>query len=144
MASSITSANSILLIGVTGLYTVPQQLQGFGTDDAYAVDPVEVTESMLGVDGIMSNGWVPQMKVMHVTLQADSASNTFFESWYAAQEAAKEIYQAFGTIYQPGVSRSYACTNGVLMNYTPLAEAGKTLRPRKFQIRWQTIIGAPA
>ena len=142
--SSITSANSVLLIGVAGLYTVPQQLQGFGADDAYAVDPVDVTESLIGVDDIMSSGWVPQMKVMHVTLQADSASNTFFETWYAAQEAAREVYQAFGTIYQPAVSKAYACTNGVLMNYTPLAEAGKTLRPRKFQIRWQTILGAPA
>lgn len=140
---SITSANSILLIGVTGLYTVPQQLQGFAADDAYSIDSVDTSEVMMGVDGIMSSGWVPQIKVMNVTLQADSASNTFFEAWYAAQEAAREIYPAFGTVLQSAVNRSYVLTNGVLSNYTPLSDAKKVLGPRKFQIKWQAVVGAP-
>ena len=140
---SITSANSILLLGVTGLFTVPQQLQGFGADDAYSIDPVENSEVIMGVDAIMSYGWVPQIKVMHVNLQADSASNTFFEAWYAAQEAADEIYPAFGTIVQPGVNRSYILTNGVLSSYSPIADSKKVLQPRKFQIKWAVTLGAP-
>ncbi len=141
---SLTSANSTLFLGVVGLYTVPQQLQGFGTDDAYSMDAVDNSEVLMGVDAIQSAGWVPQSKTMHITLQADSPSNTFFEAWYAAQEAAQEIFKAFGTLTQPGVKRTYALVNGVLSSYTPLAEAKKILQPRKFQIRWQTTIGAPA
>ena len=140
---SITSANSILLLGVTGLYTVPQQLQGFGADDAYSIDSVENSEVIMGVDAIMSSGWIPQIKVMHVNLQADSASNTFFEAWYAAQEAAEEIYPAFGTIVQPGVNRTYILTNGVLSGYSPIADSKKVLQPRKFQIKWAVTLGAP-
>jgi hypothetical protein len=141
---SITSANSTLYLGVTSLFNTPQQMIGFAQDDAYEVDAVDPVEALIGVDGIMSTGWVPQIKIMHVTLQPDSVSNVFFEAWYASQEAQREIYQAFGTIYQPGISRAYALTNGVLANYTPLAAGKKVLAPRRFQIKWQTILGAPA
>lgn len=141
--SSLTSANSVLMIGVTGLYTVPQQLQGFGADDMYSMDSVENKEVVLGADGNMSAGWIPQIKTMSVTLQADSASNDFFEAWYAAEEAAQDAYFAFGTVVQPAVSKAYTLTRGVLSNYTPLAEAKKILQPRKFQIKWNVVIGVP-
>lgn len=139
----ITSANSVLAIGVTGLYTVPQQLQGFSQDDMYDMAAVDNKEVMIGVDGVLSAGWIPQIKVMSVTLQADSSSNTFFESWYSSEEAAKTPYFAFGVINQPSVSRVYTLMNGVLKNYTPLAAAKKTLQPRKFEIHWQVVLGAP-
>lgn len=141
--SSITSANSVLLLGVVGLFAVPQQLQGFGADDAFSIDPVDISETVMGVDGKMSSGWIPQIKVMNVTLQADSASNTFFEAWYAAQEAARETYAAFGTIVQPSVGKAYALTNGVLSNFSPMADSKKVLQARKFQIKWQSVVGAP-
>ncbi len=140
---SITSANSVLMLGVVGLYTIPQQLQGFGTDDAYSIDTVDPAEVVMGVDAQMSYGWIPQIKTMHVNLQADSASNTFFEAWYAAQEAAREVYPAFGVITQDSVGRTYVLTNGVLASYTPIAEAKKVLGARKFMIKWQVALGAP-
>jgi hypothetical protein len=131
------------MLGVKGLYTTPQQLQGFSDGDAYSVDSVDVAEVVMGVDGVMSSGYVPQIKTMNIVLQADSASNTFFEAWYAAQEAAKETYAAFGVIRQPGVSRSYILTNGVLVGYSALSDGKKILQPRKFSIKWTSIVGAP-
>lgn len=131
------------MLGVTGLYTVPQQLQGFSADDMYSIEAVETKEVQIGVDGVLSAGWIPQIKTMSVTLQADSASNTFFEAWYAAEEAAQDTFFAFGTIVQPAVSKAYTLTNGVLTNYQPLAEAKKTLQPRKFQLKFQMVIGVP-
>lgn len=141
--ADITSANSVLMLGVSGLYTIPQQLQGFAADDMYSIGAVDTKEVMMGADGVLSAGYIPQIKVMTVTLQADSASNTFFETWYASEEAAKAPYFAFGVINQPSVSRAYTLTNGVLKNYTPIAEAKKVLQPRKFEIHWQVTIGAP-
>lgn len=141
--ATITSANSILALGVVGLFTVPQQLQGFGTDDMYSMEAVETKEVRMGADGVLSAGWVPQIKTMAITLQADSASNTFFEAWYAAEEAAQDAFFAFGTILQPGVNKLYTVTRGVLTNYSPLADAKKVLDMRKFQIKWQSVIAAP-
>jgi len=131
------------MLGVAGLYTVPQQLMGFSADDMYSIEAVETKEVQIGVDGVLSAGWIPQIKTMAVTLQADSASNTFFEAWYAAEEAAQDTFFAFGTIVQPAVSKAYTLTNGVLTNYQPLAEAKKTLQPRKFQLKFQMVIGVP-
>ncbi|WP_347558575.1 hypothetical protein [Robbsia sp. KACC 23696] len=140
---TLTSANSVLLIGVTGLYTVPQQLQGFSEDDMYSMEAVDTAELKMGADGVLSAGWIPQIKTMGVTLQADSDSNTFFEAWYAAQEAAQEILYGFGSVTQTSVGKSYPLLRGVLSSYTPFAEAKKTLQPRKFQIKWQTALGVP-
>jgi len=143
MAQNITSANSTLVLGVAGLFTVPQALQGFGADDAYSIDSVDVSEVIMGVDGIMSAGWIPQIKTMNVTLQADSKSNTFFEAWYAAQEVARNTYAAFGSINQPAVNKTYSLSNGILSNFTPLADSKKVLQPRKFQIKFEMILSAP-
>lgn len=143
MANNITSANSVLMIGVNSLFVVPQQLQGFAQDDAYDVDPVDNAEVLVGVDGIVSSGYVPQIKMMNVMIQADSPSIDFFEAWYAAEEAAKEKLQAFGVLNQPSISRTYALVKGTLRNYSPVAGAKKVLQPRKFQIAWQSMIGAP-
>lgn len=142
MAGNITSANSILALSVASLFPIPQQLQGFGADDMYSVDAVDVTESVMGVDGRKSAGYIPQIKTMSVTLQADSDSNTFFEAVYAAQEAAKTPYIFTGIATQSAVGKVYALTNGTLKNYTPLGDAKKTLQPRKFSIEWESVIGA--
>ena len=136
---SITSANSSLVLGVTNLITPAQQMVGFAADDAYELDPIDPTEAVMGVDAHMSSGWIPQIKVMHVTLQADSPSIPFFEQWYSAQEQAQDIYTGFGTVYQPSVGLSYSLNNGVLANYTPLAGAKKILAPRRFQIKWEAV-----
>ena len=141
--SSLTSANSVLAIGVTGLYGVAQLLQGFSEGDAYSMDSVDVAETMMGVDGVLSAGYIPQKKVMKVSLQADSSSNTIFEAWYAAQEAAQDVFTAFANINQPAVSRNYTCVRGILKNYTPLADAKKILQPRTFTIEWNSVIPVP-
>jgi hypothetical protein len=142
MPGNITSANSVLALGVASLFPTPQQLQGFSADDMYSVDAVDVTESVMGVDGRKSAGYIPQIKTMNVMLQADSDSNTFFEAIYAAQEAAKTVYVLNGIATQSSVGKVYALTNGTIKNYTPLADAKKTLQPRKFTIEWESIIGS--
>lgn len=141
--SDITSANSILLIGITGLFPTPQQMAGFAQDDAYSMADVTSAEVLMGVDAQLSAGWIPQIKEMNVSLQADSASNTFFEAWYAAEEAAKSKFFAFAVIQQPAVGKVYACATGVLSGYSPYADAKKVLQPRKFMIKWGSVIAAP-
>lgn len=140
---SITSANSILLIGVTGLFPIPQQMQGFDQEDMYAIEGVETKEVKIGVDGQLAAGQIPAIKKMDVQLMANSSSNSFFEAWYAAEQAANDVYFAFGTIVQPALGFAYVLTNGVLFNYAPISDAKKVQQARKFQIQWQSIVGAP-
>ncbi len=141
--ADITSANSILSLGVASLFTTPQPLAGFAQDDAYSMPSVETSENYIGVDGIKSSGYTPQLKEMEITLQADSPSVPFFEAWYAAQEASLSQLGAFGTLDQPSIGRTYVLTNGSLKGYTPIAAAKKVLQPRKFSIVFQAALGAP-
>lgn len=140
---TLTAANAILLLGISGLYSTPQRVQGFSTEDAFDVDPVDAAETMMGVDGVLSGGFIPQPRKMTITLQADSLSNDLFDNWAGAQDVAREIYYANGSIAIPGVGRKYTLSRGILTNYKPLAGVKKVLQARPFVITWQAISPAP-
>jgi len=141
--STITSANSVLMLGINKLFNIPIQMQGFATDDAFAVDDVDMAETMIGVDGKLSGGWVPAVKSMEISLQADSASNDFFDAWIAAESVAREKYTANGSILLQGTGRLYVLTNGFLKKGSVIPAAKKVLQPRKFTIEFESIAGAP-
>lgn len=140
---SITSANSVLMLSVTGLYPIPQQLQGFAADDIFDLGDIAPAEAVMGVDGKLSAGFVHVPIQQGIMLQADSDSNDLFDAWFAAQQAAGEVYFANGIVRLPSVKRSYALTKGVLTGYKPAPDGKKVLQPRKFSITWQTLVGAP-
>lgn len=143
MAKTLTSANCVIMLGITGIFTVPQQLQGFEVDDIFSMGSVKSVETKMGVDGKLSAGWVPTEKTMGITLQADSDSNDLFEAWWQTQEAARETFPAFGVISIPSLSQSYALTTGYLGDYNPIPDAKKIMQARKYSIVWGTILGSP-
>ena len=141
--SSITSANAIYMLGISSLFPVPQQLQGFSADDVFSTDPLEVAETMMGVDGVLSGGFVFSTVVQGISLQADSASNDVFDQWWNAQRQIRDLYYANGTVILPSVGKKYTLTKGILKTYPAVPDAGKTLKPRKFTIHWQSVTLAP-
>jgi hypothetical protein len=141
--ASITSANSIFLLGISTVFPVPQLLQGYATDDAFSTESVEPAETKMGVDGKLSAGFVFMPIKLSITLQADSASILLFDAWYAAQKAQLDVYFANGLIRLKSVSKSYVLTNGVLSGYMPIPDAKKTLDPLKYAITWESVVGAP-
>jgi hypothetical protein len=143
MARTLTAANSVLLLGIVGLFDVPQQLQGFGTEDIFDTDAIEPAETMMGVDGRLSGGFVPKPIVQNITLQADSASNLIFETWYQAQQTVREIYYATGAISLPSLNRKYVMVRGILTSTTVTPTAKKVMQPRKYGITWERVTGAP-
>jgi hypothetical protein len=140
---SITAADAIYMLGVTGLYNSPQLLQGYAADAAFDTDSVQNAQTVMGVDGIMSAGYVPVERSQTITLQADSPSVGIFDQWAQANETGRTVYFAFGTIILPATQRKYALTRGVLMTYPPMPGVGKTLKPVSYGITWQSITPAP-
>lgn len=141
--SSITSANAVIYLSITGLFPVPQQLQGFAADDITDLGDMASAETSMGVDGKLSAGFVHVPVPQGIMLQADSASNGLFDAWFAAQQAAGEVYFANGIIRYPSVKRTYTLTNGVLTSFKPAADAKKMLQPRKYSITWESVVGSP-
>lgn len=141
--NTLTSANSVIMLAISGLYAAAQQLQGFDTEDIFTSDAVDAAETRMGVDGKLSAGWIPAAKRMTITLQSDSDSNVLFETWVAAELAAKEKYAASGVVVLPAISRSFTLIRGFLTSYPAMPDARKILQPRKYVITWEDIYGVP-
>lgn len=142
MAGNLSSANAVIILGITDLFPIAQQIQGFSADDIFSTDPIDTAELVMGVDGKLSAGYVYAMVPQSFTLQADSPSNDFFESWYGAEQVSGNKYSAFGTITLPSIGKVYTMTNGFLSSYPPIADGKKILQPRKYGITWNLITPA--
>lgn len=140
---TLTTANSALSLMARGLFNVPQAIQGYATDDSFAVDDVNPVETMMGVDGKLSGGYVPYATVMTIMLQADSDSIEFFDTILETQKANKEAFILDGVLIVQGSGHKYALTKGFLSTSTPAETAKKVLQPRKFTITWENCTKAP-
>lgn len=141
--ADITSANAVLLLAVPLLLPVPQQIQGFSTDDIFDTEEVEPVQTLMGIDGTLSGGFIFTDKPMIITLQASSPSNTFFDAWQQGQEAAIGALPAQGHITLTSVGRAYVMTTGYLTRFKPIYDARKVLQPRRFRVTWQNISPIP-
>lgn len=140
---TITSADAVLTLAIPPLFNTPQQLQGFATDDIYNIPRIRSVETAMGVDGVLSAGFVFKEIVQEIMLQADSLSNEIFEIWWTQMQAAKATYPASGLIKLPSIATKFTQINGYLTGYTPAPPAKRTLQPRAYEITWQTIAPAP-
>lgn len=140
---SITSVNAQIMFTIPLLFPIPQQLEGFAAEDIFDTEAIEAGEAVMGLDGFLSAGFVPMPIKQGYTIQANSPSVDFFESWYAAEQASRDKYFAQGVIVMPGIGRTYAMVSGVLIGYSPMADGKKVLQPRKFGVVWESAIGAP-
>lgn len=141
--STLTTANAVITLTVPFIFPTPIQLQGFSTDNIYETDAVDQVETAMGVDGILSGGFVNNPIPQTFVLQADSPSILFFETWAQTQKQAQDVYIANGSTTLPSVGRTYISTKGFLVNMQTMPGAAKTLQPRRFAIRWERVLSAP-
>lgn len=141
--STLTNANSVLMLSIGGVYPVPQQLQGYATDDMFAVPDVSPTEVVMGVDGKLSAGFTPYPTEIEITLQADSASISIFDTWKVVQDTAREVFYANMTVSLPGTGQKFAMTKGVLTSASPMPTGKRILQPRKWKITFESCTPSP-
>lgn len=140
---TITSANSVFTLTVAGVLPAPFQLQGYAADDAFSAEAVDTAETMVGVDGKMSGGYVPRITPMRIVLQADSDSIEVFDQWLGYQDARKEVFPAEAVIILPAIQKAYGCHKGFLKRVTPFPAAKKVLQPVEYTIDWEAILPVP-
>lgn len=140
--ASISAANSLVFLGVTDLFPVAQQMIGFSADDIFSSDGIDTAEVQMGVDGILSAGFVYVPVQWTLTLQADSPSIAFFDALYGAEQVAGDKFFLFGNVTLPGLSKTWAMLRGVVTNLKIMPDAKKTLQPQAYQITWERILPA--
>ena len=136
---TITAANSIFLLSVGGIFPVPQQLQGFAADAAFAFDAVDPAEVVMGVDGHMSAGYVPYITIQTISIMPDSPSLAIFETWLAANNTAREVFFANAQISLPSIGRKYTMTNGVLTGAKAAPDVKKVLSAVEYKVSWESV-----
>ncbi len=140
--ATLTSANSVLMLAVGGVFPVPQKIEGYASDTSFAFAAHELAQVNMGVDGRLSASYVPKATVQTITLQPDSASMRFFEIWMSATRTARDVFYAHGTLSIPSIDRKYALTRGVLTVAPAAPTAGAILQSMAFQITWQNVTPA--
>jgi hypothetical protein len=139
MANTITSANSSFVISSADFLPAAVALEGYSADAAFAIEAADTAETIIGVDGKMSAGWLPRLYKQTINLQADSGSRAIFDALAQAQDVNKEVYFLNAVISLPSIGRSYTLSKGVLSSYKVLPDAGKTLQPTEFVITWEKV-----
>jgi hypothetical protein len=140
---SLSAANVQLTLVQSILFPTPQLIQGFASDDVTDIEPVEILERRMGVDGILSFGFVWTEREQVIMLQADSASNAFFDILNAQQEAVQDVYVLSGQMVIPAISTKYALINGGFMRHKPTPQVKKILQPKTYRIVWQKVVAGP-
>jgi len=139
----LTAANAIITLSQVTLFPTPQQMQGFAADDVTDMDDVEPLEDLMGVDGVLSFGFVWVGRMQKITLQGDSASNNFFDTINSQSEAAQTTYPLSGTILLPAIGTMWTLINGGLKRYKPMPAVKKIIQPRSYSIIWNKVVPAP-
>ena len=142
--ATITGANAVLTLSVQDLFPSGVTIQGFSTDDAFRSEAITQAEILMGVDGILSAGFVFNPYKMTIALQADSPSVGIFEEIRLNQEASVDLFRIDGTIFLPGISTQYALTNGYMTSSFPFSDVKKVLQPRTVEITFQSITSEPS
>lgn len=139
----ITSANAVITISVSGVFSTPFQLQGFSADNIYDAPETELVQTSMGVDGRLSGGIVFNPFEQTFMIQADSVDTIrFFETWAGRMRTNKTPYTANGNTRLSSVNRNYVMRKGFLVNAHQIAPGARTLQPRRFTIRWESVTPA--
>lgn len=143
MSNTITSANAALTINVPGISPVPVPIEGFSTDDAFDTENVAPTETLMGVDGLLSGGHTPYPVKLKIVLQADSAANAFFDQWRQAMDQANETFSANATLVTTSIGKIFTFVGGFLTGAMPTPQGKKVLQPQTYEITFQSVTAAP-
>lgn len=140
---SLTTANSIIMFTLPLVFPTPQQIQGFMADDVFGTETLHPTETLRGVDGKLSGGFIYSDIKQNYSLQADSISVNFFDQWYLSQQALSETLKANATIILTGLNKKWTMVNGFLKDYPATPEAKRIAGGLKFMVEWESITVAP-
>jgi hypothetical protein len=142
--ASLTAANAIIMLTIPGVFNQPQQLQQFAVDDVADVDTLTVAETLMGVDGFLSGGYVYNSVKYNYVLQANSPSCFVFDQWKAAQDAEEDTFSANGVLVLRSLGTKWTWTNGFLTEWKPAPDIKKIIQPRRFQITWESVSPQPS
>lgn len=133
----ITSANAEAILTVEEIYPSGITLQMFGTDQALAMDAIDIAETRKGVDGKLVGGYVPVIYPVTVTLEASSPSAASLATVWQAMATNKRIYACNLVCTVPSIGVVFSWSVGIMKNGAPFPTLQKVLAPTTWQFDFQ-------
>lgn len=141
---TLTAANAVITLTIPGVFDTPQQLQQFSVDDIADVDTLTVAETLMGVDGFLSGGYVFNKVKYTYTLQANSPSVFVFDQWKLSQDNQLDTFPANGLLVLKSLGTKWTWNNGFLTEWMPAPNVKKILQPRRFVVEWESVLPQPS
>jgi len=136
---TITSANAEFFLSVDGLFPIPVMLEGYAADDAFSTDNLAPTETVMGVDGRLSAGFVFNPIKMKIKLSPDSNSVQIFDAWFAAMQSSRDVYFSNALINFPSLQSSFVLLHGAMTSYRTVSDAKKVVQAHEYEITWESV-----
>ena len=139
MARTITSTDAIFALVIPGVFGSPQIIQGWSADDMFDLDACSKVETMFGIDGHLSLGYVKKPRKMKLKFNADSPSLQVFDAWASAMDATTNAIPCDAYVTMIANGAEYIMLNGGLTSYKDMPDAKKLLQPITLEITWESV-----
>lgn len=140
---TITSADATLVLSSADLALAATKVEGFAADAAWAMGDTDVAQTIRGVDGRLSAGFVYGDYSMVITLMPDSDSDFIFDAAMTGAVAGQAVYRVNGVLTLPSNGRSYNLTRGVITTGRIMPDGQRVLQPRTWTIMWERVQPTP-
>lgn len=144
---SLTVANSAFTLTATSvggvpIFPVPVPIEGYSADDAFDTTEVKPNEILMGIDGVLSGGYVAYPTPLMFTLQADSPSILVMDTAIEAMDGVFETIIFGASIAVPGINKLHTFIKGFMTSGKKTPGGKKLLQPQKYEITFQKCISA--
>ena len=130
---NITSANAVAVLVVEDLYPVGIILENFTTDQAVDGDEHEYAQTLMGVDGGLAAGFVPNPWNVTISLEACSPSLKVMQDLSQAMQTNRRTYEVQLIITIPSLEQVHTYRKGVLVSGKDMPGLKRTLDPTSWR-----------
>ena len=142
-SNALTACNSTAVLLVPAIAPAGHTIQGEFLDNAYGIGDVTNKELKMTLQSVIKGGWIPQLKEVTVTLLPNTPSWRFFNDWYQAEEASREVLECQSLIITlPSIGQVVTYTNGFLTTAKVMPDVKKILQEGSFKLTFGKVVTA--
>lgn len=140
MAKQITAANVKMVLVADILYPTGKNIDGFANDSLRSLDDLTLSESVMGVDGKLSHGFVKNPVTINLDLMPDQQGYKTFDNISQHMRTFNTILTLSLTIIDPTLNKKYTLTNGALTSWKAMPDATSTMQASTATMTFQDCV----
>lgn len=139
---SITSANAKMTL-FCALFPAGLNFENFAVGNAWTQELIQQLEARMGVDGMISFGYTPQVKTLQVTLSPNSATVDRMDYLVQSQDLAQDAVICQMSIELKALKKRIVLQNGACTNSKLLADGQAVLEPQQYNFAFESVNVSP-